>query len=306
MNKPTLKIGAEVAQAQSESIPVVALETSVLAHGLPYPHNINTVLHAEARIRTVGAVPASIAVLNGEIAIGLDREEIEMLGTGDSVAKLGRPELPFALAAGESGATTVSSTMICASLAGIEVFATGGIGGVHRDYCAHLDVSQDLHELSNTSVLVVASGVKAILDIPKTLEVLETLGVSVAVFGQSEFPAFWARSSGIVAGVRLDTPAEFAEAFSMRRKLGIPGAMLAANPVPSAAEISVERLAPWIDNAIAEAERNQISGKDVTPFLLDSIAVQSGGQTVAANKALIWDNAQFAAQIARCLAGMNP
>lgn len=306
MNKPPLKIGAEVAQAQSEAKPVVALETSVLAHGLPYPHNIKTALQAEDRIRSVGAVPATIAVIKGEIAIGLDREEIETLGTGIPVAKLGRPELPFALAAGVSGATTVSSTMICANLAGIKVFATGGIGGVHRNFYQHLDISQDLHELSNTSVLVVASGVKAILDIPKTLEVLETLGVSVAVYGQSEFPAFWARSSGIPAGVRLDAPAQFAEAFATRQKMGIPGAMLAANPVPSAAEIPAERLAPWIENAIAEAERNQISGKDVTPFLLDSIAEQSGGQTVAANKALIWDNAQFAAQIACCLADVNP
>ncbi len=306
MKNPPLKIGAEVAQAQSESKPVVALETSILAHGLPYPHNIETALHAEDRIRSHGAVPATIAVIEGDIAIGLNREEIEMLGTGVPVAKLGRPELPFALAAGESGATTVSSTMICANLAGIEVFATGGIGGVHRNFSQHLDVSQDLHELSNTSVLVVASGVKAILDIPKTLEVLETLGVSVAVFGQSEFPAFWARSSGIPAGVRLDAPAQFAEAFAMRQKLGIPGAMLAANPVPSADAIAAERLAPWIENAIAETERRQISGKGVTPFLLDSIAEQSGGETVAANKALLWDNARFAAQISCCLADMKP
>ena len=306
MNSPPLRIGAEVAQAQSESKPVVALETSVLAHGLPYPHNIETALLAEDRIRSAGAAPATIAIINGEIAVGLSQEEIKSLGTGEPVAKLGRPELPFALAAGASGATTVSSTMICARLAGIKVFATGGIGGVHRNFCHHLDVSQDLHELSNTSVLVVASGVKAILDIPKTLEMLETLGVSVAVFGQSEFPAFWARSSGIAAGVRLDAPAQFAAAFAKRRKLGIPGAMLAANPVPSTAEIPAERLAPWIDNAIAEAERNQISGKHVTPFLLDRVAEQSGGQTVAANKALIWNNAQFAAQVACCLADMSP
>ena len=300
-----LRIAAEVAQARSDSAPVVALETSVLAHGLPYPQNIETAIRAEARIRSVGATPATIAIIEGEVAVGLSQSEIEMLGTGDPAPKIGRPELPLALAAGASGATTVSSTMICADLADIKVFATGGIGGVHRNFSQRLDVSQDLHELSNTSVLVVASGVKAILDIPKTWEMLETLGVSVAVYGQNDFPAFWSRSSGIAARNRLSQPAGFAKAFATRRKLGIPGAVLAANPVPVSAEIPAERLAAWIDNAVAEAERKKIAGKDVTPFLLDHISKQSCGETVAANKALILENARLAAQIACCLADMD-
>ena len=305
MNSPALRISAEVAQANSDSKPVVALETSFLAHGLPYPQNIETAIQAEDRIRGAGAVPATIAIIEGKVAVGLSQAEIELLGTGDPVPKLGRPELPFALAAGASGATTVSSTMICASLAGIKVFATGGIGGVHRNFDQSLDVSQDLHELSNTSVLVVASGVKAILDIPKTLEMLESLGVSVAVQGQSDFPAFWARSSGIAARFRLSEPVEFARVFAARRKLGLRGAVLAANPVPESAEIPAERLAPWIENAVAEAERNGIKGKDVTPYLLACVSKHSCGETVTANKALILDNARFAARIACCLADMS-
>ena len=300
-----LRLSGEVAEARSQGRPVVALESSLIAHGLPCPHNVETALTAEECVRSYGAVPATAAVLEGRIAVGLTRSEIEALAAAKGIPKVGRAELPAILAAGGNGATTVSSTMAIASLAGIQVFATGGIGGVHRHVTQTFDISQDLLEFSRSSVLVVASGAKAILDIPKTLEMLETLGVPLAAYGQDEFPAFWARSSGIRAPARFDDPAQFAAAFSMQRRLGLKGGFLAANPIPANAEISLSRLQPWIEDALAAAAERNLTGKEVTPFLLNAVARRSQGDTIQANKALIRCNVELAARIAVRLANVN-
>ena len=293
-----VEIAPEVRQALSKGEPVVALESSIIAQGLPYPDNIETALAVERRIAERDAVPATIAILDGKIRVGLRRDELEYLATAANLRKLSRNDLAAALAAGDSGATTVAATMICARAAGIKVFATGGIGGVHRLAEQTLDISRDLHELAETPVIVVASGAKSILDLPKTIEVLETLGVPVISHGQEEFAAFWSRESGVLSPLRIDDPGLIAAAQAARENLGIPGGMLVSNPIRRSAEVPLKIVQPWVDNAVAQAAEQGITGKKLTPFLLNSIAELSGGATLRANKILVQDNAELAARIA--------
>ena len=249
--------------------PVVALETTIVSHGMPWPRNFETALAVEAVMREGGAVPASIAVIDGAIRVGLTRAEFEALAKAKGVLKLSRADLAFAVATGRSGATTVAATMIVAHLAGIGVFATGGIGGVHREAEASFDISADLHELARTDVIVVAAGAKALLDLPKTLEVLETLGVPVVCYGSDQFPAFWSRESGLPAPLRLDSAEQIARFAEARSALAIAGGLLVANPVPLTDEIPAVEMEPHIDAAGAEAKAARVAGKAVTPFLLD-------------------------------------
>ena len=282
-------------------LPIVALETSVIAQGLPYPDNIETALAAEAAVRREGGIPATIGVLDGAIKIGLSEAEIEHFGKASGIPKLSRADLSASVSRGATGATTVAATMICARAAGIEVFATGGIGGVHIGAKDSFDISQDLRELAETPVVVVSSGAKAILDLSKTLEVLETLGVPVAAYGQSEFPAFWSASSGLPAPMRMDSPSEIAMAHLARRDLDVPGGFLVANPIPADAEIPLEIVMPWIGSAVRDAAATGVSGKDVTPFLLKRVVEKSGGRSIAANVELIKCNAGLGTEIALAL-----
>lgn len=297
MNVP-LTYSPEVQQARAAGQPLVALESTIITHGMPYPQNVETARRVEAEVRRAGATPATIAVLGGAIHVGLSEEELERLGRTKDAMKLSRADLAVCLSARRTGATTVAATMICAHRAGLEVFATGGIGGVHRGAEATFDVSADLRELAQTPVSVVSAGAKAILDLPKTLEVLETLGVPVIAVGQDEFPAFWSRSSGLPAPLRLDTPAEIAAAHLMRARLGLPGGQLVANPIPADAELPRERIVPFIEQALAEAARRKVGAKAVTPFLLQRIFELTDGRSLAANIALVLNNARLGAQIA--------
>ncbi len=290
-----------VASAKAEGAAIVALESTIITHGMPYPQNVETAQRVEAEIRNAGAVPATIAIMDGTIHIGLTEERLETLAQARDVAKLSRADLAACLASGGIGATTVAATMICAHLAGIHVFATGGIGGVHKGAEESFDISADLHELGQTPVTVVAAGAKAILDLPKTLEVLETLGVPVIALGQTAFPAFWSRDSGLPAPLRMDDPADIAAAHRMRKTLGLPGGQLIANPIPLDAEIAAETLAPLIAQAQSEAEAQGVSGKGVTPFLLQRLFELTEGKSLTANIALVLNNARVAAQIAQHL-----
>jgi pseudouridine-5'-phosphate glycosidase len=297
MNAP-LTFSPEVLAARAGGAPLVALESTIITHGMPYPQNVETARRVEARVRAAGAVPATIAVMGGRIHIGLSDAGLEALGQATGVMKLSRADLAVCLATGRTGATTVAATMSAAHLAGIDVFATGGIGGVHRGAESSFDVSADLRELSETPVSVVSAGAKAILDLPKTLEVLETLGVPVIAVGQSEFPAFWSRSSGLPAPLRLDTPAEIAAAHLMRARLGLPGGQLIANPIPPEAEIARAIIAPVIETALREAHARSIAAKAVTPFLLQRIFELTAGRSLAANIALVLNNARLGAEVA--------
>ncbi|SLN18065.1 Pseudouridine-5'-phosphate glycosidase [Pseudoruegeria aquimaris] len=293
---------AEVAEARAAGAPIVALESTIITHGMPYPQNVETARRVEAEVRAHGATPATIAVIEGKLHIGLSEDELEALGQARNVAKLSRADFAACIAQGRTGATTVAATMIGAHLAGIRVFATGGIGGVHKGAEQSFDISADLQELARTPVTVVAAGAKAILDIPKTLEVLETLGVPVIVNGQDEFPAFWSRQSGLAAPLRMDDPAQIAAAMEMRAAMGLEGGHLVANPIPAEAEIPRERLAPVIARAIADAEAHGIAAKQVTPYLLQRIFELTDGESLEANIALVLNNARLAAQIAGALA----
>ena len=294
-----LTIQPEIAEALAGGQPVVALESTIITHGMPYPQNVETARLVEADIRAAGALPATIAVMEGRIRIGLEAEALDRLGQSARARKLSRADLADCLVSGEIGATTVAATMICARAAGISVFATGGIGGVHRGAETSFDVSADLHELAQTAITVVAAGAKAILDLPKTLEVLETLGVPVIAYGQAEFPAFWARSSGLRAPLRADDPARIAAAHLMRARLGLPGGQLVCNPIPAEAEIPLTEIGPVIEAALAEAAGRRIAAKAVTPFLLGRIFDLTGGRSLAANIALVRNNARLGAAIAR-------
>ncbi len=293
-----LHYSPEVAAAKAAGSPVVALESTIITHGMPYPQNVETARRVEAAVREAGAVPATIAVLAGRIHVGLGEEELVALGQARNVMKLSRADLAVCLATGRTGSTTVSATMICARLAGIDVFATGGIGGVHRGAEKSFDVSADLRELAETPVSVVSAGAKAILDLPKTLEMLETLGVPVITVGQDEFPAFWSRSSGLASPLRLDTAATIAAAHVTRARLGLPGGQLVANPIPAAAEIPRAEMIPFVEQALAEAAAQGIAAKAVTPFLLRRIFELTGGRSLTANIALVLNNAKFAAILA--------
>lgn len=291
-------LAPEVAEALANRTPVVALESTIITHGMPWPRNLETARTVEADIRAAGAVPATIAVLNGTLHAGLTDDELEALAQARDVAKVSRADLAVCVAQEATGATTVAATMIVAHLAGIAVFATGGIGGVHRGAEQTFDVSADLQELAQTPVTVVSAGAKAILDLPKTLEVLETLGVPVITVGQDALPAFWSVDSGLATPLRLDTAAQIAAAHQMRAALGLPGGQLVANPIPRADEIPAETLAPLIAQSEAEASAQGITGKAVTPFLLDRIYTLTDGASLEANIALVRNNARLAAAIA--------
>ena len=293
---------AEVAAALQAGAPVVALESTIITHGMPYPENLATARMVEQDVRDTGAVPATIAVLNGRLHVGLEPDQLEVLAQTKTARKLSRADLAICMVEGATGATTVAATMIAADLAGIRVFATGGIGGVHRGAESSFDVSADLQELAQTPVTVVCAGAKAILDLPKTLEVLETLGVPVIAFGQDQLPAFWARQSGILAPLRVDDPVLIAKAHQMRAALGLPGGQLIANPIPQQDEIPLAEISPYIDQAVAEATQQNIAQKAVTPFLLQRIFALTKGRSLAANIALVRNNARLAARIAENLA----
>ena len=300
-----LTFSPEVAEASAAGAPIVALESTIITHGMPFPQNLETARRVEDTVRAAGAVPATIAVMGGAIHAGLDAATLETLARTPDALKLSRADLAACLAAGRTGATTVAATMICAHLAGIEVFATGGIGGVHRGAEDSFDISADLHELAQTPVTVVAAGAKAILDLPKTLEVLETLGVPVIAYGQDEFPAFWSRSSGLPAPLRMDSAAEIAAAHALKARLGLKGGQLVANPILEADELPRAVILPHIEAALAEADARGIAAKAVTPFLLQRIFELTGGRSLDANIALVLNNARLAAGIARALIEMR-
>jgi pseudouridine-5'-phosphate glycosidase len=293
-----LDISPRIAAALAAGSPIVALETTIVTHGMPYPQNIETALAVEACVREGGAEPATIAVIDGRIRVGLEPGDVRALAQMHGVRKVSRADLPFALATGAPGATTVAATMICAALAGIDVFATGGIGGVHRGAESTFDVSADLDELAQSPVAVVCAGAKALLDVPKTLEVLETLGVPVICYQTDEFPAFWSRSSGLAAPLRLDSAADIARAIRVQRALGYTSGTLIANPVDAADEIPAARIGAHIEAAVKSAAAEGVSGKSVTPYLLDKIMTLSGGTSLTTNIALIKSNARLAAALA--------
>ncbi len=292
----------EVAEARTKGRAIVALESTIITHGMPWPQNVETARLVEDEVRKNGAVPATIAVMAGNIHIGLTATELEALGQAKAVLKLSRADLAACLATRQTGATTVAATMICAHLAGIAVFATGGVGGVHRGAEHSFDVSADLLELAQTPVTVVAAGAKAILDLPKTLEVLETHGVPVIAYGQDDFPAFWSRSSGLRAPLRMDSAAQIATAHQMRARLGLPGGQLVANPIPVEAEIATSVIGPFIELALAEAAERGILAKAVTPFLLQRMFELTQGRSLTANIALVLNNARLGSAIAVALA----
>lgn len=299
--RPFIDIHAPVAEALASGKPVVALESTIITHGMPYPQNSEMAANVEKIIRDEGAVPATIAVIDGRLKIGLSDAEREALAKTTGTMKLSRADLAFAVAQGRTGGTTVAGTMIAAHLAGIRVFATGGIGGVHKGAEKSFDISADLDELAHTPVVVVSAGAKAILDIEKTLEVLETRGVPVVAFGSDVVPAFWSRVSPYTAPLRLDAADDIADFFRTRQALGFGGGMLVANPVPAADEIPVETMAGYIAAAQRDAEAQGISGKEVTPFLLARILELTDGASLKTNIALVENNARLAAKIAKAL-----
>ncbi|KZX98262.1 MULTISPECIES: pseudouridine-5'-phosphate glycosidase [unclassified Sulfitobacter] len=300
-----LHLSDEVAAALRDNRPVVALESTIITHGMPYPQNLEVAREVEGDIRAAGAVPATIAVMDGRLHIGLNDEQLSRLAQAKDVAKLSRADLAVCISAGGTGATTVAATMIAARCAGIEVFATGGVGGVHRGAAESFDISADLMELARTPVTVVAAGAKAILDVPKTLEVLETQGVPVIAVGQDSFPAFWSAQSPLKAPLRLDDPREIAKAHRLRAALGLSGGQLVANPIPASAEISAEEMNPIIARAQKDADAAGVAGKDVTPYLLQRIFELTEGRSLTANIALVRNNARLAAEIAAQLAMLS-
>lgn len=296
-----LNFSPEVTEARANGTPIVALESTIITHGMPYPQNLDTARMVEQEVRDAGATPATIAVMDGQIHIGLTDTDLEILSRAQGVAKISRADLAFCLATKGIGATTVAATMICAALADIPVFATGGIGGVHKGAEDTFDISADLRELAHTPVTVIAAGPKAILDLSKTLEVLETLGVPVIAYGQDAMPAFWSRDSGLHAPLRADTPKDIAKSHQMRARLGLPGGQLVTNPIPQASEIPAQTLAPIIAQAQSEADAKGIAGKAVTPFLLQRLFELTDGATLTSNIALVRNNARLAAAVAQAL-----
>ncbi|MGC3953715.1 MAG: pseudouridine-5'-phosphate glycosidase [Propionicimonas sp.] len=295
---PMLALAPEVAEALADGRPVVALESTIISHGMPYPRNVQTAREVEGIVRDGGAVPATIAVLHGVPRIGLNDEELDLLGSDDHVRKVSIRDLPYVIATGEHGATTVASTMRLAALAGIKVFVTGGLGGVHRGAENSMDISADLTELSLTDVAVVSAGVKSLLDIGRTLEVLETLGVPVISVGSDDFPSFYSRSSGFGSPLRLDDPAQIAAAMKAKWELGLAGGMVIANPIPAEAEIPEAEIGALIAQAVAEAEQRGITGAAITPYLLGRIVELSGGASLDANIELVRNNARLGARLA--------
>lgn len=298
--KQYLNISAEVKAALQNNRPVVALESTIISHGMPYPQNVQTALMVEQIVRDAGCVPATIAIIEGKLTVGCSKDQIDLLGRlGQQVTKVSRRDIPFIVAKGLNGATTVAATMYIASLAGVQVFATGGIGGVHRNAEKTMDISADLDELQQTSVMVVCAGAKSILDIGLTLECLETRGVPVVGFQTEDMPAFYTQKSGFKVDYRLDTAREIAEAFFVQRKIGLQGGMLVANPIPDSYAMDSKYISDNIQRAVEEAERLGISGKETTPYLLDKIQRLTGGKSLKANIELVYNNARLASQIAR-------
>lgn len=307
MTHPLLDLQPEVADALAAGRPVVALESTIISHGMPWPQNAETAQAVEAEVRAHGAVPATIAVLDGRLKAGLSASEIERLArSGPQMAKLSRRDLGLAVARGGSGATTVAATMIAAALAGIRVFATGGIGGVHRGAETSFDISADLQELARTPVAVVCAGAKSILDLRLTLEYLETHGVPVLGYRTSELPAFFCRESGLGVDARLDTPDEIARAMQAQWALGLQGGLVIANAIPEAHALPRERVDQAITAALADAEAQGIAGKAVTPFLLARVNALTGGNSLASNIQLVLANARLAAAIAAAHAALRP
>jgi len=299
-----LRLAPEVQQALAAGKAVVALESTIVAHGMPFPQNLETARAVEAVVRSHGAVPATIAVLDGAVRVGLSDAELEALArAGGAALKLSRRDLGYAVSQRRLGATTVAATLLCAHWAGIRVFVTGGIGGVHRGAAQSMDVSADLLELARTPVAVVCAGAKSILDLPLTLEVLETQGVPVLALGQEEFPSFYSRGSGLKADFRLDTPAEVAGFLDAHWRLGLSAGVVVANPVPVEHEIPSAEVERWIAQALAEASQQGIAGKASTPFMLKRIAELSGGRSLATNISLVQHNAAFGARLACSLSG---
>lgn len=297
MDSP-LQLSDTVRDALREGRPVVALESTIITHGMPWPANRDTALAVETAVRDGGATPATIAIVEGVVRVGIDEEILETLARTTDAMKLSRADLAVALARGVTGSTTVAATMIIAKLAGIPTFATGGIGGVHRGAESSFDISADLQELGRTAVTVVCAGPKAILDLPKTLEVLETLGVPVIATGQDSLPAFWSRDSGLAAPLRMDDPRSIVNFIRARARLSLDGGVLVCQPVPPAAEIPRHEIGALIDTALAEACEQGVIGKAVTPWLLSRVEELSGGRSLATNRALIVNNASLAARIA--------
>jgi pseudouridine-5'-phosphate glycosidase len=296
-----LQFSPEVEAARAAGKPVVALESTIISHGMPYPQNVQTAREVEQVIRDAGGVPATIAIIDGRICVGLSSEQLELLGQSKDAMKVSRRDLAYVLATRKLGATTVAATMICAHLAGIEVFVTGGIGGVHRGAETSFDISADLQELASTSVAVVCAGVKSILDIGLTLEYLETHGVPVLSVGQQAFPAFFTRDSGFKADFQLDTPEEQARFIRTKWQLGLQGGVVVSNPVPEVSSMQNAEIDGIIEQALNEAGQQGVKGKAVTPFLLARIKELTGGRSLATNIALVKHNALVGARLAVAL-----
>ncbi|PVY37977.1 pseudouridine-5'-phosphate glycosidase [Pontibacter virosus] len=295
---PYLEIHPEVQQALAEGKPVVALESTIIAHGMPFPQNVQTALEVEAVVRETGAIPATIAILNGKCCVGLTQQQIEHLGQAKDVWKVSLVDMPYVISQQLDGATTVAATMRIAAMAGVRVFVTGGIGGVHRGTETTMDISADLTEMAQTSVAVVSAGVKSILDIGLTLEYLETQGIPVVTFGQDAFPSFYSRQSGFISPLRLDSAQEIARLMRTKWDLGLNGAVLIANPIPEKFEVPAPEMEWYITQALHAAAQQHIKGKAVTPFLLKYIAEHSHGESLDANIALIKHNARLGAELA--------
>ncbi|MBC7618654.1 MAG: pseudouridine-5'-phosphate glycosidase [Candidatus Saccharibacteria bacterium] len=305
-NSEYLAISAEVQHALLNQQPVVALESTIISHGMPYPDNVATALKVEAEVRAHGAVPATIAIVDGILTAGLLPVQIEALGRrGPEVVKVSRRDMPFIVAARQTGATTVAATMVIAAMAGIRIFATGGIGGVHRGAEQSFDVSADLQELAQTSVAVVCAGAKSILDLRLTMEYLETHGVPVVGFQSDMLPAFFTRSSGVPVNYRLDTAVEMAWVLHIKWSMGLQGGVVIANPIPAEFAMTEAIIDQAIEQALAEAVQQGIGGKDTTPFLLARVNALTGGNSLAANIALVLNNARLAADIAKALVALG-
>lgn len=300
-----LHIHPEVKKALSEGQPVVALESTIISHGMPYPKNVEMAKNVSKIIRDNGAIPATVAIIDGILKVGLTSEEIEFLGTSKNVLKASRRDLPFIISKKLNGATTVATTMILANLAGVKVFATGGIGGVHRGAQETFDISADLQELANTNVAVVCAGAKSILDIGLTLEYLETNGVPVVGFGTEDFPAFYTRKSGFGVDYKVDSSMEVASALKAKWDLDLKGGMVIGNPIPENFEMDYDTINNAIETALKEADENNITGKKVTPFLLDKVKTITAGKSLEANIELVYNNAKVAAQIAKDLSSLK-
>ncbi len=300
LNYPLL-VSPEVKNALENNLPIVALESTIIAHGMPFPKNVETAKEVEAIIRNEGAVPATIAILDGALCVGLNENQLNDLGSKSGIWKVSLRDMPYVVSKKLNGATTVASTMRIAAMAGIKIFVTGGIGGVHRGAENTFDISADLTEMAQTNVAVISAGVKSILDIALTLEKLETLGVPVLTYGSDDFPSFYSRASGHKTPLRLDTPEEIAAMLNSKWQMGIDGSVLIANPIPADQEVPFHVMEKYILDALDKASQKGIRGKDTTPFLLKSIAEATGGESLAANISLVKNNAKLGAKISKAL-----